>query len=1176
MEVNTLEKRRSSGRSSFKFSTSSDGILLNIHHTVRNHDEGTVVRVRFTATGFTANNERLIAVDHRNNLFVFDLVHRKHWFLPDLVRRACVVEGILEGHLVAIGSKDGTLFIIDLKQCIATMKGHSGPILRIVQSPAHCKTGATSPDPRYLLVTSADGARVYTIDGFTEVSHIDYGLTANSTPLMDELHWFSTSKGAALIGHTAGGTVRVHRTCFKLTKELNATKLIELHLKNRPADVTMPTVVLPAPPPPSKHQQQNQPTGNDRRFTGYECDEPNGLIKRITQPSPPAGERCVVGAQVTPDGRYYALLYQNSHHQGLAFLALDSSWLICRVVLFPNLFIKHFAFAPTAAEPSDPARGLTASTTTATASHRSHRWSSTMAATLLAHTALDNDLLMANVGYPNATPRTVFVRLGSPGSNCYKWALAPNGRMLANVLASGEVLLHNLQHYALQCPTSEPAPPTEERSFHRNSTNGIGVKTRSSSHYYYSCVATGSGTTIGTPSTPYADELRGTQSRIGEPGERRRMKTVHQMDAVQSEITRTLPKERLLPILREYGEYPARHRATIWRAVLELPGDTESYGALLQRGQHPCVADYENRYGGASGHGYDQRTVRNLKKIVSCLAHWCPVFGLVDYVPDFVLPFVRHQPTLDALALFETVATVLLNQCQLWFEFAPLEPFNYLALVGSVLDECEPRLAHFYRRHGIEPRAYALPLMQTAFLRCCAEDDGRGRSDWQCLWDHVLSNEPYYPVFLIVAYNSLQRGALMKWSRRRPPTSDDISEFFRNRPPTVDVRHVVRRAYELMDRQYTGSIHPRHYIKSFVPLNHTSASGGRPSARARIDSSSSNSSSDPLRGSETTEAASSDGDVDAAAPGAYACFSNFPKKATEARCAQIGALQAEQRRIEAKIIELEKLEHSLQDRMVNDLIRQEHEHRLQEVERDFEAAITREEQRVEMQRKLLLLHRKQLRERESELSLDLHNAKLIGDATVRERELESLLTKLQREKEREETELLFAEEHLKLREREQLVHYVAAESGHSGHPTGNRPLDQRYQTALEQLAVQKQKLYDEIDRAYSSLGAPSTANEYTYRTVSELRKVATIAGEERYPTDQHQQKVALAVIPNDGEQIAATASAAAAAAAAATARVKDETTSQVKLYEEKMRKMERQVRVLEQLKSDINRRKPFF
>ncbi|XP_049542802.1 TBC1 domain family member 31 [Anopheles darlingi] len=916
---------------------------------------------------------------------------------------------------------------------------------------------------------------------------------------MDELHWFSTSKGAAIIGHTAGGTVRVYRTCFKHTKELNATKLIELYLKNRPADVTMPTV--------------------------------------------------------------------NSHHQGLAFLALDSSWLICRVVLFPNLFIKHFAFAPTAAGPTDPARGLTASTTTATASHRSHRWSSTMAATLLAHTALDNDLLMANVGYPNATPRTVFVRLGSPGSNCYKWALAPNGRMLANVLASGEVLLHNLQHYALQCPTSEP--PTEERSFHRNSTNSIGVKTRSSSHYYYSTVATGSGSTLGTPSTLYADELRGTQSRIGEPGERRRMKTVHQMDAVQSEITRTLPKERLLPILREYGEYPARHRATIWRAVLELPGDTESYGALLQRGQHPCVADYENRYGGASGHGYDQRTVRNLKKIVSCLAHWCPVFGLVDYVPDFVLPFVRHQPTLDALAVFETVATVLLNQCQLWFEFAPLEPFNYLALVGSVLDECEPRLAHFYRRHGIEPRAYALPLMQTAFLRCCAEDDGRGRSDWQCLWDHVLSNEPYYPVFLIVAYNSLQRGALMKWSHRGPPTPDDISEFFRHRPPTVDVRHVVRRAYELMDRQYTGSIHPRHYIKSFVPLNHTSASGGRPSARARIDSSSSNSSSDPLRGSETTEAASSDGDVDAAAPATYACFSNFPKKATEARCAQIGALQAEQRRIEAKIIELEKLEHSLQDRMVNDLIRQEHEHRLQEVERDFEAAITREEQRVEMQRKLLLLHRKQLRERESELSLDLHNAKLIGDATVRERELESLLTKLQREKEREETELLFAEEHLKLREREQLVHYVAAESGHSGHPTGNRPLDQRYQSALEQLAVQKQKLYDEIDRAYSSLGAPSTANEYTYRTVSELRKVATIAGEERYPTDQHQQKVALAVIPNDGEQIAATA-------AAATARAKDETTSQVKLYEEKMRKMERQVRVLEQLKSDINRRKPFF
>lgn len=103
--------------------------------------------------------------------------------------------------------------------------------------------------------------------------------------------------------------------------------------------------------------------------------------------------------------------------------------------------------------------------------------------------------------------------------------------------------------------------------------------------------------------------------------------------------------------------------------------------------------------------------------------------------------------------------------------------------------------------------------------------------------------------------------------------------------------------------------------------------------------------------------------------------------------------------------------------------------------------------------------------------------------------------------------------------------------------------------------------------------------------------MATIAGQERYPSAS-QQKVDLAVNPNDDEQIAA-------------ARVKDDTTSQVKvrsflcelmrnascylmptglwrwfflafqLYEEKMRKMEQQVKKLEQLKSDINRRKPF-
>lgn len=95
-------------------------------------------------------------------------------------------------------------------------------------------------------------------------------------------------------------------------------------------------------------------------------------------------------------------------------------------------------------------------------------------------------------------------------------------------------------------------------------------------------------------------------------------------------------------------------------------------------------------------------------------------------------------------------------------------------------------------------------------------------------------------------------------------------------------------------------------------------------------------------------------------------------------------------------------------------------------------------------------------------------------------------------KQREETELLLAEEHLKLREREQLVHYVATDAGHSTHSTHTRPLDQRYQNALEQLAVQKQKLYDEIDRVSLLENRTRWARESfrTDVTVPTIRRVA--------------------------------------------------------------------------------------
>ncbi|XP_058121715.1 TBC1 domain family member 31-like [Anopheles coustani] len=1120
------------GKAGFKFSSACDDILLNIHHTVDNNSDGIILRIRFTAAGFSANNERLIAVDHRENVFVFDLIGQKYWLLLEKLKKITVIEGLSGGNLVACANKEGMVYVVDIdeKQPTVKIKALPASVLGLTQSPdpvpfnPHLKPQKCDnmTNSRYLLVNGQQCAKVYQADGFTEVSSLNYGFTSHSAVQLKEWHWFSGPNGPSLISYSASGIIKAYRINFTLIKELNVTRLIGLYLKNTSAQMIEfePTV--------------NAAGGDVSAARVSDADKMGRVIKRITEDSP---NGFIKAAQVSADGRYYALLCSNN---SLAFLALES-WLVCRVVAFSNLFITRYAFLP-----------IASSSTTGSL----QRPYPLVSIALVAQT-VDNDLVLLNFGQCNRKhPPTLFPlamrnrALRSGKSKCYKFCPAPNGRMLANVLTSGEVLLHNLDAY-LQSNTASPAvsvgilPGTGKLA--------PGVTGRSHPNYYGKNLLIGSATSSSSSVT-----LSGTGG-----GNRQKVKIERQMDAIHSEIAKTLPKERLLPIVKEYGEYPAKHRPTIWRTLLELPSDAESFGALLQRGHHPCVASLDERRFPSQ----DSRTVRNVKKIVSCLAHWCPVFGLIDYLPYFVFPFVRQHPN-DALVAFETVATVLLNQCQLWFEFAPLEPWNYLAMVENVLAEFEPRLMSFYRSHSIASRAYTLPLMETAFSRCFLADR------WACLWDHVLSNEPYFPVFLIAAYNAVHRGALMgtcSGTGTGTPSMNEesITNFF-HQSSSVDVRRVVRRAYDLMER-CPDAIHPRNYFKSFVPL-----SAPYPCAAMQretlIDSGTSgrtvyhsagNNAIDFTRPRRETPSSEGGTSMDVYWPSSsategYVNFCNFPKTLTDVRCTETNALQAEHRRLEVKIIELEKLEHSLKDRMVNNLIRQEHEQRVKKVEQNFEEAISREEERIEMQRKLLLLHRKQLRERESELSFDLHNANLINDATVRERELEGLLKKLQRERQREETDLLFAEEDIKLKELELLARYrsetVPPPALGSATSDGYRRSDHpRYQQALEQLAVQKQKLYDEIDRTYSSLGMPTGSNEYTYRTVTELRKVASVASNERYPSKVRNHPVKL-------QQTA-------------ESRPIHAVTSQVKLYKDAIQHMEEQVKVLQRLKNDSVRTK---
>lgn len=325
-----------------------------------------------------------------------------------------------------------------------------------------------------------------------------------------------------------------------------------------------------------------------------------------------------------------------------------------------------------------------------------------------------------------------------------------------------------------------------------------------------------------------------------------------------------MPIGRLLPILREFGEYPDKHRPLIWKTILKLPHNFNSFARLMKRQPHSCVSNYSKRYSLV-----DQKALNNLTKIMSSLAHWTPIFGYVNYLPKFIFPFLKVCKG-DLLLCFELMATFLCNHCQLWFEFAPLQmPYNYLCLIENILMECDRKLFRFYKSKSITAKVFGLPLMETAFSEVLDEQQ------WLQLWDHIVSNEPYFVIFIIVAYNSLLRLTIM-----RLESVESIEKVFLE-PNYVNLKKLISKAYQLMEKCPT-SIHPKRYMKPFVPL----------------------------------------------ASGEYQKFENYPKNLSDMKVDEIEALRAEQKMLDAKLVEMERFEKSINLRMESSMMDEEYEKRM--------------------------------------------------------------------------------------------------------------------------------------------------------------------------------------------------------------------------------------------------------
>lgn len=183
--------------------------------------------------------------------------------------------------------------------------------------------------------------------------------------------------------------------------------------------------------------------------------------------------------------------------------------------------------------------------------------------------------------------------------------------------------------------------------------------------------------------------------------------------------------------------------------------------------------------------------------------------------------------------------------------------------------ETDGELYEFYKSKSATPKIYAWPLMETAFAEVFDE------RQWFEIWDHIVSNEPYFMVFIIVAYNLALRSIIL-----RANDVDEIENVFHEQS-YAEVRKVIRKAYRLMSK-CPSQIHPRRYMKTFTGLLH----------------------------------------------GEYQKFQNFPKNIAADKVNEIDVIRAEQKQLDEKLSRMDCIEKTINSRLQNHLMNEEYSKRM--------------------------------------------------------------------------------------------------------------------------------------------------------------------------------------------------------------------------------------------------------
>ncbi|XP_043642335.1 TBC1 domain family member 31 [Drosophila teissieri] len=865
----------------FKLKQSESGNVLTVHHTVK--EAGQPVRIQIAACCFNELSNKLVVIDKRGNVFVFDFVRKRYWRLGFRMPKAKHIRpSPLHASDYIVGNKTGHIFIIDVDNSILGVHAEVGSAALEELSWSNRLQNARSSIALMRFGSDALLVNLHTL----QVSHqLDF----------DESRY--TLKFAAFLPHSDQFFIgfsndSLHVWSFHSLGTLRMAQPIKARnrkLRLLPAGESVPEIVLRSP--------DDSDLEEDLTFDCQDYDFADGLLLSYC---------------FTPDGNKMCL----STLDGYLLLLSVATFDLEKMYRLTDFTLHQMAFL---SQPKERiVFGITAR----------------------------NQAVMLDLA--NTDHKLIVQR-----SNARSLSLSRDGKLLSVTSRCGEVNVWST------C-----------RIF-----NALQAQTR--------CLSQVKSTFKQPKSLPACIVGGG----------------------VSKELRHLLNPQRLKTMLKEYGCYPEKYRYLIWTSLLDLPCNGPQFQELIKLGAPLMV---RNRAKKLKIRNDQQRRV--VIKIWSCLAQWCKVLAHADFLPHLIFPFVKQMPK-NSLVCFELIATLVLNHFQLWFEFHPLPPSNYLAMCENILQHCDEQLCKFYQSHEILPKDFAWPLLSTAFSEVLEEQQ------WLSLWDNIFSEQPWFPVFLVVAYNLIHREIIVRLPDRR-----SVLSFFHDQNP-VDLSKLLSKARKLMSK-CALALHPQRFMHRFSPIP----------------------------------------------KGVYPKFLKYPSEWIDEQEDQAVSLIKHNQEIDARIRHLELEEVKIMERLENGLKQEEHARRLKEMEKVYQDTIHREEERITCQRKMLLTYQMEVRRRKSEVITKLQESEQRRKILEMEKDMDLLMHSIERERRRHNQEMQLAEDEIRNQEMELLAQRYYSD-------TEGAPLAQKYYDKIQKLCSQRDQLQKNLrDMTMEQLRTPATSS----------------------------------------------------------------------------------------------------